>query len=133
MFEASNRGGNDSSLLAHYIDVCLALSDSLWMAVRVRLDAIPPAEETLCNLVRFAFVASHLFSAGGRHSSAISELLCLIEILEELHTKVQGIISSPYLSTTIPFNVSRLRSLYLRTCSSPSRPLFYTHSHLSAF
>ena len=92
------------------------MSDSLRTAARVRLAAIPSAEEAFRDLGTFAFVASHLFSAGGQHSSAIAELLRLIERLEELHTEVQGMISSPHLATTLLFDVSRRWSLYLNWC-----------------
>ena len=88
--EASTRGGADASLLAQQLDGRLASADSLRTAARVCLAAIPSAEEALRNLGTFAFVASHLFSTGGRHSSAVAELLRLIERLEELHTEVRG-------------------------------------------
>ena len=58
----------------------------------------------------------HLLSTNGRHSSAITELLRLIEIMEELHTEVQGMISSLHLSTTLLFDVSRQWILYLNRC-----------------
>ena len=87
--EASTRGGADASLLSQQLDGRLASADSLRTAARVRLDAISSAEEALRNLGTFDFVASHLFSAGGRHSSTIIELFHLIERLEELHTDVQ--------------------------------------------
>ena len=45
--------------------------------------------------------------------SAVAELLCLIERLEELHTEVQRMISSPHLATTLLFNVMWRWSLYL--------------------
>ena len=48
----------------------------------VCLKFIPSADEGLCDLVTFFFVALHLFSAGGRHAAAVAELFCLIEILE---------------------------------------------------
>ena len=60
------------------------------MAVRIRLAVIPSADEALRDLGTFAFVASHLFSAGGHHLSAVAEILRLIERLEELHTEVRG-------------------------------------------
>ena len=84
--------------------------------MRVRLTAIPPAEEALCNLGMFAFVALHLLSAGGRHSSAITELLHLIERPEEIHTEVQGMISSLHLATTLLFDISQRWILYLNMC-----------------
>ena len=62
------------------------------MSARVRLAAIPSADEELCDLVTFAFVLLHLFSADRRYLSAFAEILCIIERLEELHTEVQGII-----------------------------------------
>ena len=96
--KAPTRGVADASLLARQLDGRLESADSLRTAARVRLAAIPSAEEALRDLGTFAFVASHLFSAGGRHSSAVAELLRLIERLEELHTKVQGMISSPHLA-----------------------------------
>ena len=88
-------GGADTSLVAQQLDGRLALTNSLWMAARVRLVVILSADKALRDLGTFAFVASHLFSAGGLHSSAVVELLCLIERLEELHAKVQGSISFP--------------------------------------
>ena len=92
-----------------------ASADSLRTAARVRLAAITYAEEALRNLGTFAFVASHLFCAGGRHWSAVAELLRVIERLEELHTEVQGVISSPHLATTLIFDVSRQWILYLNS------------------
>ena len=53
---------------------------------------------------------------GGRHSSAVSDLLCLIERLEELHIEMQGMISSPHLAPTLLFDVSRRWSHYLNRC-----------------
>ena len=86
------------------------------MAVRVRLAVIPSADEALHDLGTIPFFALHLFSAGGRHSSTVTELFRLIERLEELHTEVQGMISSPHLSTTLLFGVSRRWSQYLNRC-----------------
>ena len=60
------------------------------MAVRVRLSVILFADEAPRDLGAFAAVAAHLFSVGGRHSSAIAKILCLIERLEELYTEVYG-------------------------------------------
>ena len=77
------------------------------MDARFRLAVIQYADETLHNLGTFAFVVSHLFSTGRRHSSVVADLLCLIERLEKLHTKVQGMISPPHLATTLLFDVSR--------------------------
>ena len=54
---------------------------SLQMVVSVRLVVIPSVDKALCNLVTFAFVALHLFSAGRRHLLAAAELLHLIERL----------------------------------------------------
>ena len=64
----------------------------------------------------FYFVVLNLFSVGGWHSYAITELLCLIKILEELYTKMHGMISSLHLATTIIFDVLRRWSLYLNRC-----------------
>ena len=90
--EASTRGGVDASLLAQQLDGRLASADSLRTAAQVCLAAIPSAEEALRDLGTFAFDASHLFSASRRHLSAVAELFCLIERLEDLHTEVQGMI-----------------------------------------
>ena len=49
------------------------------------LAAILYAEEALRNLGTFAFVALHLFSLGGQNFSATTEIIHLIERLEELH------------------------------------------------
>ena len=85
-------GGADAPLVVQQLVGRLASVDSLWIAARVRLDAILSVDVKLCDLVTFAFVASHLFSAGGRQSSAVTELLHIIEMLEELHTEVHGTI-----------------------------------------
>ena len=75
--KAFTHGGVYASLLAHQLDGRLELADSLRMSARVRLAIIPSADEALCNLSTFAFVASHLFYTGGHHLSAIAELLHL--------------------------------------------------------
>ena len=73
-------------------------------------------EEALRDLGTFAFTALHLFSACGRHSSAVAELLRLIERLEELHTEVQEMTSSPHLVMTLLSNMLRWWALYLNRC-----------------
>ena len=90
--EASTHGGAEASLLAQQLDGCLVSSESLRMAARVRLAVIPSVEEVLFDIDTFAFVASHLFSTGGHHLSAVADLLCIIERPKELHTEVQGMI-----------------------------------------
>ena len=84
------------------------------------LAAIPYLYEVLRKLGTFAFVVSHLFSAGRQDSSAVAELIRLITRLEELHTEVQGIISSPRLATTLLLDVSWQWSLYLKMCMAMS-------------
>ena len=113
---ASTRGGADASLLAQHMDKRLDLAYSLRTAARVRLGAIPSTDEALWNFVKFNFVTLNLFSAGRRNSPAVTELLGLIERLEEIHTKAQGIISSHHLARTILYNVSQRWSLYLKRC-----------------
>ena len=114
--EASTCGGADASLIEQHLDRCLASEDSLQMSVRVRLAVILSADEALRDIGTYAFVALHLFSAGESHSSTISELLCLIERMEDLHTVVKGMISSPHLATKIVFGVSRRWIQYLNMC-----------------
>ena len=48
--------------------------------------------------------------------SAVAKILRLIEKLEELHNEVQGMTSSPYLNTTLLFDVSWRWSQYLNRC-----------------
>ena len=105
--EASTCGGADASILAQHLDSRLSLADSLRMAARVRLAVIPSADEALCNLGMFTFVALYFLSTGGRHLSAVAEILRLIERLEELQTKLRGIISSPHLAMSLLYDVSR--------------------------
>ena len=99
---------------------CLASAEYLRTVARVRLVAIPSADKALRDVVTPVFVAPHLFSVGGRHPSAVVELLRLIENMEEIHTKVQGMISLPHPVTTLLYNMSRLWSLYLYSCVSAS-------------
>ena len=108
--EVSNCGSDEAYLLAQLLDGRLALEDSLRMAVRFHLILIPSVDEALCDLGMFDFVTLHLLSVGGRHSSAVEEILFLIERLEDIHTKVQGMISSPHLSMALLYDVSRRRS-----------------------
>ena len=118
--KASTRGGADASVLAQQLDGRLASADSLRMDARVCLAVIPSANEALCDLGTFAFVALHLFSVGECNSSAVTKILRLIERLEEFHTKVQGMIPYPYLNTTLLYNVSRRWSQYLNMCVAAS-------------
>ena len=120
LVEASTCGGADSPLHMQQLDGRLASEESLMMGARVRLAVILSADKALRDLGAFDFVASHLFSAGGRHSSAVADLLRRIEILEELHTELQGMISSHHLSTTLLFDVSRWWSQYLNRCVAES-------------
>ena len=102
--EVSTRGGAEASLLVQQLDGFLSLVDSLHMSAGVRLTAIPSGYEALSNLGTFAFVASPIFSAGWRHSSAVTELLRLIKRLEERHTEVQEMVSSPHIATTLLYD-----------------------------
>ena len=79
--------------------------------MRVCLEDILSSDEALCDLGIFFSVASYLSFVVRRQSSAIVEILCLIEKLEDLHTEVQGIISSPNISTGLIYNVSQRWSL----------------------
>ena len=90
------------------------------MAARACLAVVPSVDEALHDLGTFAFVASHLFYAGGRHLSAISKLLRLSERLEDIQTEVQGTISIPHLATTLLFDVLRRWSQYLNRCVAAS-------------
>ena len=111
--EAATSGWVDASLLAQQLDGSLSLAESLRTATRVRLATFLSAEEALHKLGKFTFVTLHLFSAGRSYLSAIAELLCIIEGLEELCNKVQGMISYPHLSTILLYNVLWRWSLYL--------------------
>ena len=110
LVEASNCGGDDTSLLAQQLDGSLASTDSLQMVARVRLAVILSVDKAIRNLSTLVFIVSHIFSTGGCHWSGVTELLRLIERMEELHTEVQGMISYPNLATKILYDVSRRRS-----------------------
>ena len=84
--EAATHGGADDSLLAHQLDRRLALSDSLRTAARVRLSAIPYTDKEICDLGTFTLFTLHLFYAGRRHLSAVTEIIRLIKRVDELHT-----------------------------------------------
>ena len=93
--------GVDASLLEQQLDRRLALAESLQMDARIRLAAIPSVDKTIHGLGTFYFVDLHLLSLGGRHSSAVADILRLIERIEELHTEAQRMILSPHLATTL--------------------------------
>ena len=86
------------------------------MAARVHLAVIPSEDAALCDLGTFAFVVLHFFCAGRRHSASVSYLLRLIDRLEYLYTKVQGMISYPHLATTLLYYVPRRWRHYLNRC-----------------
>ena len=79
--EASTCGGAGAPLLAQQIDGRLASSEFLRTAIRVYLDFTPSTYKALRDSGTFAFVALHIFSAAGRHVSAVAELLRLIKRL----------------------------------------------------
>ena len=118
--KASTCGGADASLLYQNLDGSLASAEYLRTSTRIRLAAILSADEALRDLGTYASVILHLFSAGGRNSSAVAVLLHIITSMEGLHTKVQGMISPPNLATTLLFDVSRRWSLYLNRCMDVS-------------
>ena len=62
------------------------------ITVRVCFAVIPSTGEAFRDLGTFVFVSLQLFSVGRCHLSTAVELPRLIKILEELHTKVQGVI-----------------------------------------
>ena len=113
MVETPTHTGLDTSLLAQHLYGWLASADSLRTATQVHLLVILYADKALRDLGTFDFVVLHLLSAVRRHESVVAEILHLIEILEELHTKVQGVITSPHPSTKIMFDAFRRWSLYL--------------------
>ena len=78
---ASNRRGLETYLLAQHLNGRLDSADSLQTVAWVHLDVILFAYEALRKLETFAFVALYLFSARGRHTSAVVDLICLIERL----------------------------------------------------
>ena len=80
-FKASTHEGADASVLAQHLDGRLASADSLWTSARFRLADILSADKALRDIGTFTFVALHIFSIGGRHSSAVVEILRLIESL----------------------------------------------------
>ena len=99
--------GSDASLLLQQLDIRLNTVESLWTSYWFLLVAIPYVDKLLRDFGTFSFVLSHLFSAGGRHATEITELLCLVKRTEELHTKVQGKITSPHLATPLIYDISR--------------------------
>ena len=102
--------GSDAPLLYQQLNLRLALEYSLWTAAQVHLAVTLYVDDTLRELGNFSFVAADLFSAGRRHTVAVSDLLRLTERLEDLQTEAQGMITNPHLSMTLIFIFSCLRS-----------------------
>ena len=109
--EALNCIGLGASLLLQHMDFRMASSDYLLTNARVCLVVILFVGEVLSDLGNFAFVALHLFFAGRRYGAAVAELLRIIEMLKEIHTKAKDIITPLYLATSLLYNVSRRWSL----------------------
>ena len=93
--------------MAQQLDGRLASAESLRTAAQVHLACTPSADEALRDLGTFEFVALHLFYAAGRHTSAVAELLRLIKRLKEIHTEVQGVITTLHLAITLLYGVLR--------------------------
>ena len=91
----------------------LSSAYSLRTAARICLEVITSTDEALHDLGIFVFVVYYLLSVGRRHAAAVTDILPIIERLEELHTKMQGMIKSFHFSTTLLFDVFRWWSLYL--------------------
>ena len=104
--------GSDASLLAQQIDGHLVSMESLRTDNRVRLESIPSTDEALRDLGTFSFVELHLISAGRFCAAVITYIIRLIEILEDLHSKVQGVITSPNFLRKILYDLCRLFSMY---------------------
>ena len=85
----------------------LDYADSMQNAAQFILVVITSADEALHNLGNFAFVKAHLLSMGGRHTEEFADILSLIERLEEIQTKVQGVIIYPYIAMKLIFDVSQ--------------------------
>ena len=96
-----------TSLLVQQLYVWMAFKDSLHTTDWARLANIPSTDKALRDLGTFAFIVFYLLSAGWIHVAIVAELLCLIDILEYLHTEVQGMITSPHLATTVLHDVLR--------------------------
>ena len=79
--EASTCEKSDASLLAQQLDSWLASADSLRTAAGVHLACIPSTYKALRDLGTFTFLSLHLFSAAGKHASALVDILRLIERL----------------------------------------------------
>ena len=79
--EALTRWGSDAYLLAQHLDIRLASTDSLRITAQFSLASILSVDEALHDLGTLAFFALHLFSAVGRHTAAVTDILCLIEKL----------------------------------------------------
>ena len=91
----------------------IGLGKSVCTAARVRLVDIRSVDEARFGLGTFAIVALHIFSA-----VRVADLLHIIMSLYEIHTKVQGSISSPSLAMTLLYSFLRPWSLYLNLCVS---------------
>ena len=74
MVEASTYIRLDTLLLAQHLDSRMISVDYLQKSVRVRQSAILSVDEGLRDLGNFAFVLSHLLSASGLHTAAITEI-----------------------------------------------------------
>ena len=95
-----------ASLVVQQLYGRLVLADSLQKTAWVFLAVIPPMDKVLYFLGTLSSVVSYLLSTGGRHMAAIAELFCLIEILDYLHTKFRGVITSLHLTKTLMFDLS---------------------------
>ena len=114
--EASTHEEVDASFFSQQLDGRLVSTDSLRTTARFRLACILSVDKGLSDMGTFDFAASHIFSVTGRHALAVAELLRLIKRLEELHTKVQGMITYPHLVTTLLYDLFLRWSLYLKRC-----------------
>ena len=95
-----------TSLLVQQLYVWMAFTDSLHTTDWARLANIPSTDKALRDLGTFAFIVFYLLSAGWIHVAIVAELLCLIDILEKIRTKVQGMITSNRLTPALLYDIS---------------------------
>ena len=108
--------GLDASLLAHHLYGRLASKGLL-----VDRHSGPPGCYSVCR--RGALQLGHLciccvapLICRGRHTEAVTEIVRIINRLEELHTEVQEMIKSSHLATTLIYNRPRKWITYLNRC-----------------
>ena len=77
---------------------------------------IPTVDNPLCDLVTFSYDMLRLLMGGVRNSMAVTNIIHLIERMEELRTKAKGILTSHLIAKIFLFDIHNHLYQFINRC-----------------